>query len=72
MYDEAIPFLEKAIQAKNYANREFPHFNLGRVYVIKGMYFEAMAEFKKALEIQPNHLPSRIYLEMLSSYLKSV
>ena len=29
MYDEAIPYLEKAIEAKNYDFGQFPHFNLG-------------------------------------------
>jgi tetratricopeptide (TPR) repeat protein len=72
MYDEAIPFLKKAIKAKNYENREFPHFNLGRVYAIKGMYVEAINEFRKALEIEPSHLPSRIYLEMLSGHIIGV
>ncbi len=69
MYDEAISFLRKAIEAKNYQYYQFPHFNLGRVYLIKGMYHEATEEFKKALEIDPNYLPARIGLEMLSRYL---
>jgi tetratricopeptide (TPR) repeat protein len=31
-YDEAIPWFEKAIAAKRYEARAYPHFNLGRVY----------------------------------------
>ena len=69
MYDEAIPFLKKAMEAKNYQYYQFPHFNLGRVYIIKGMYRKAKEEFNKALEIDPNYLPARIYLEMLSQYM---
>jgi tetratricopeptide (TPR) repeat protein len=69
MYDEAIPFLKKAIEAKNYENYQFPHFNLGRVYVEKGMYLKAKEEFKKALEIDPNYVPARLFLEILSQYL---
>lgn len=69
MYDEAVPFLKKAIEAKNYQHYQFPHFNLGRVYAIKGMYQKALEEFKKALEIDPSCLPARIFLEMISRYL---
>ena len=31
-WDEAIPWFEKAIVAKRYEARCYPHFNLGRVY----------------------------------------
>jgi tetratricopeptide (TPR) repeat protein len=31
-WDEAIPWFEKAIAAKRYEARCYPHFNLGRVY----------------------------------------
>ncbi|GBD39194.1 Photosystem I assembly protein Ycf3 [bacterium HR37] len=54
-YDEAIPWLEKAIQAKRYEPRHYPHFNLGRVYLIKGMIKKALEEFNKALELCPEY-----------------
>ena len=69
IYDEAIPYLEKAIKAKNYQNYEFAHFNLGRVYVAKAMYYKAREKFEKALEINPYYLPAAIYLKILSQYL---
>ena len=31
-WDEAIPWFKKAIEAKRYEARCYPHFNLGRVY----------------------------------------
>src|SRR6516225_4175679 len=31
-WDDAIPWLEKAIEAPRYDPRHFPHFNLSRVY----------------------------------------
>lgn len=65
MYDEAIPYLEKAIEAKNCDYYQLAHFNLGRVYVKKERYLKALDEFKKVLEIDPNNLPARIYLELL-------
>jgi tetratricopeptide (TPR) repeat protein len=54
-FDEAIPWLEKAKQAKRYEPRHFPYINLGRVYVSKGMLQKAIEEFKGALEINPNN-----------------
>src|SRR5919199_169284 len=40
--DEAIPWLEKAKQAKRYEPRHFPYLNLGRVYLTKGMIQKAL------------------------------
>jgi tetratricopeptide (TPR) repeat protein len=51
--DEAIPWLEKAKQAKRYEPRHFPYLNLGRVYVTKGMLQKALEEFRGALERNP-------------------
>jgi Tfp pilus assembly protein PilF len=52
--DEAIPWLEKAKQAKRYEPRHFPYLNLGRVYLTKGMIQKALEEFRGALERNPN------------------
>ncbi|MBI2486413.1 MAG: tetratricopeptide repeat protein [Deltaproteobacteria bacterium] len=54
-YDEAIPWLERATLAKRYEPRYYPHYNLGRVYLIKGMIKKALEEFQKALEIYPDY-----------------
>jgi tetratricopeptide (TPR) repeat protein len=35
-FDEAIPWLERAIAAKRYDPRHFPHFNLGRALSRQG------------------------------------
>jgi tetratricopeptide (TPR) repeat protein len=51
--DEAIPWLEQAIGAKRYEPRHYPHCNLGRIYWAKGMLNRAIAEFERALEIDP-------------------
>lgn len=63
--DEAIPYLEKAKRAKRYCCYQFPHFNMGRIYIKKKMYERARDEFKKALEIDPNYLPALEALELL-------
>jgi Tfp pilus assembly protein PilF len=52
--DEAIPWLERAINAKRYEPRHYPHCNLGRVYWAKGLLNRAIAEFERALEIEPD------------------
>lgn len=51
--DDAIPWLERAKNAKRYEPRHFPYINLGRVYLTKGMIQKALEEFGGALEINP-------------------
>jgi Tfp pilus assembly protein PilF len=51
--DEAIPWLERAIAAKRYEPRHYPHCNLGRIYWAKGLLNRAIAEFERALAIDP-------------------
>ncbi len=68
-WDEAIPWLERAMAAKRYEPRHFPHVNLGRVYWAKGDLLKAAREFGKALEIAPRYLPARRALDALSAQL---
>lgn len=68
-WDEAIPWLERAMAAKRYEPRHFPHVNLGRVYWAKGDLLKAAREFGKALEIAPRYLPARRALAALSAQL---
>lgn len=63
--DEAVAYFEKAKAAKRYCCYQFPHFNLGRVYLKKRQYEKARDEFKKALEIDPNYEPAQAGLELL-------
>ena len=51
--DEAIPWLEKAKQARRYDPRHFPFMNLGRIFAAKGMVNRAIEEFEGALERAP-------------------
>ena len=55
-YDEAIPWLEKAILAKRYEPRHYPHFNLGRIYLAKGMINKALEELGKSLDVCPDYV----------------
>jgi Tfp pilus assembly protein PilF len=62
-FDEAIPWLEQAMTAKRYEPRHFPYFNLGRVYLAKGMINRARELFQKSLAIEPRYTLARQALE---------
>lgn len=64
-FDEAIPWLELAIKARRYEPRHFPYFNLGRVYLAKGMINRARELFQQSLAIEPRYTLARQALESL-------
>ncbi|HLB94874.1 MAG TPA: tetratricopeptide repeat protein [Nitrospiria bacterium] len=60
--DEAIPWLEKAIQAPRYESYCFPHLNLGRIWEKKGLWDKALEEYQRSLQANPNYtLAARAY-----------
>lgn len=63
--DEAKLWLERAIEAPRYEPRHFPHYNLGRIYVAKGMLSLAQVEFQTALRIEPCYALAQQALEHL-------
>lgn len=67
--DEAIPWLERAKRAPRYEPRHFPYMNLGRLYTAKGMVFQAIREFERALEIQPGEPVCEAFLAKLRGML---
>lgn len=67
--DEAIPWLEKALQAARYESYHYPHCNLGRVYLAKGMLKKALEEFEKALTMEPNYTFARQAIEAIKQQL---
>jgi Tfp pilus assembly protein PilF len=64
-YEDAIPWLKKAIEAKRYESYHFPHYNLGRVYLTQGMMKWAQEEFQKALALAPDYHLASDALELL-------
>lgn len=64
-FDEAIPWLERAIAAPRYEPRHFPYFNLGRVYLAKGMLTRARECFHEALRIEPRYALAQEAIENL-------
>ncbi|HRK00130.1 MAG TPA: tetratricopeptide repeat protein [Ignavibacteria bacterium] len=67
--DEALTWLELALKAERYDNRHFTYFNIGKVYESKGLWFEALDEYKKAIEISPDYLIAKQYLNKLQGLL---
>jgi tetratricopeptide (TPR) repeat protein len=57
--DEAIPWFEKAMQAKRYESPAFPHMNLGRVYERKGQWDEAIDSYKQAVTLNPDYTQAK-------------
>jgi tetratricopeptide (TPR) repeat protein len=68
-FDQAIPWLQQAIDAKRYEPRHFPHYNLGRAYLGKEMYSQAMRCFQEAIEIEPRYSLARQALDSLRRML---
>ncbi|HEY1235708.1 MAG TPA: tetratricopeptide repeat protein [Candidatus Binatia bacterium] len=68
--DDAIPWLERAKSAKRYEPRHFPHINLGRIYLTKGMLQKALEEFNGALKINPEDGELRQLVEELQTKLQ--
>lgn len=61
-YDEAITWLDLAINSKKYDAPQFAHLNLGRALELKGMWYEALDEYKKAMELEPTYdLAKKLY-----------
>jgi tetratricopeptide (TPR) repeat protein len=54
-HEEAVPWLKRACWARRYECKEYAHFNLGRVYESKGLWCEALGEYRDALAVHPNY-----------------
>lgn len=53
--DGAVEWLKRAMTAKRYECYFYPHFNLGRVYQAKGKVFDALREYRAAIELNPGY-----------------
>jgi tetratricopeptide (TPR) repeat protein len=52
-WEEAIPWLERALQAPRYEAPHYPHTNLGRVYEHMGRYRRALECYGQAIRLDP-------------------
>ena len=60
--DGAIPWLEKAKRARRYEPRHFPYMNLGRIYLQRGQWQEALRELEAAARLAPSDPAARTLL----------
>jgi len=67
--DRAIEWLEKALKAERYEPRQYPHINLGRVYLAKGLPLRAIQHFRAALDLDPENTEVLRTLEEILSTL---
>jgi tetratricopeptide (TPR) repeat protein len=58
-YDEALPWLERALHTRRYESYHFPHYNLGRAYMAKELYGKARYHFEQALKLVPDYPPAK-------------
>ena len=68
-FDEAIAWLEKATHAKRYDSYCFPHYNLGRIWEIKGDWDQAIQCYENALKSNPDYTPARRAMNGLKGLL---
>jgi len=61
--DEAVEWLQKALESERYCCPCYAHCNLGRAYLMKGMGQMAKREFERALEINPEYDLARELLD---------
>ncbi|HEV8676915.1 MAG TPA: tetratricopeptide repeat protein [Methylomirabilota bacterium] len=66
---DAIPWLRKAMAARRYEPRHYPHVNLARVYARQGKLHDAIAELRRALDLEPDYQPARAELHRLIGQL---
>lgn len=67
--DEAIPWLERALEAPRYQSYCYPHMNLGRVYEAKRNWLRAKDEYRKALAADKAYTPAAQALARIRGYL---
>jgi tetratricopeptide (TPR) repeat protein len=65
----AAPWLERAMLAPRYESYYYPHFNLARVYEQRGRLFEALKEYKAAIDLNPKYALAVRAFRMLQARL---
>jgi len=65
----AIPWLQRAMTAPRYESYFYPHFNLGRVYESQGRAYDALREYKAAMDLNPKYAPALRALRKLQAKL---
>ncbi len=64
---EALPWLEQALEAPRYEARHYAYCNVGRSLAKQGRIEEAIHAFRQALSLAPDYAPAKAYLRRLRS-----
>ena len=64
-YEQAVPYLERALNSKRYKAYHFAHFNLGRAREYQGDVLNALRHYKLALAIEPHYIVASKAIEHL-------
>jgi tetratricopeptide (TPR) repeat protein len=64
-WEDAVPWFEKAIAAKRYEARSYPHFNLGRVYEHQHRWTKAKQCYAQAFAIDAHYVAALAALRRL-------
>lgn len=67
--DEAVEWLEKAVQAKRYESYCFPHYNLGRIWEKKGNWWRAYEAYHNSLTSNPEYTLAKKALGRLAGMM---
>jgi Tfp pilus assembly protein PilF len=67
--DDAIPWLERALEAPRYESYCYPHMNLGRAYEAKRDWLRAKEEYRMALSENKDYTPAAQALARIRGYL---
>lgn len=67
--DDAIPWLERALEAPRYESYCFPHMNLGRVFEAKKQWLRARDAFRRALQENPDYTLARQGIARIRGFL---
>jgi len=68
-FNDAISWFKKAINAKRYEPRQFPHINLAKIYFEMEKLDLALKELKKALKFDPDNPYLQINIKNLEQEL---
>lgn len=67
--DEAVSWLKRAITAPRYEPRHYPHMNLARIYLMKGMFKDALIEVENAIRMAPDYKPAHVLRHQILAML---
>lgn len=66
---DCVRWFKLALEAPRYESYAFPHFNLGRVYEMRGHLLKAARHYGLALEQQPGYEAAALALRRIQSRL---